>query len=359
MEAAIIMNNGKLETICVYCGSADHIHPDYLQAAYEMGACLAHRGIRLVYGAGKTGLMGAVANGALQAGGTVLGVLCENLNLPELIHTGLTGLELVPTIQQRKARMSELAQAFIALPGGFGTFDELFETLTWAQIGLHTKPIGLLDTRGYFQPLLKMVEHALQEGFIYPEHAQLIAHAAQPTDLLAALEAYQQPTGLERWLTRDSEEKSEPMFWQRFTAAHPEMAGRGHTAWSFGNTPEMADRLGMLVVQGVKTATTSLIWSFEQEGEALPRPGDLSLILDGQKRPLCVIETLEANVRAFDEVDDRFAFDEGEGDRSLDYWRRVHWEFFSGECTALGRQPYGQMPVVCERFRVVYCEADS
>jgi uncharacterized protein (TIGR00730 family) len=188
--------------ITVYCGSANGIHPDYYQAAFLMGKTLAEHHIGLVFGAGKTGLMGAVADGALQAGGEVTGIIPGGLNTPQLVHAGLTHLEILPTIQQRKARMSELADAFIALPGGFGTFDELFETLTWAQIGLHHKPVGLLNTRGYFNPLVTLIDHTLNEGFIYPEHRQLICQAALPEDLLTALGQYESPDGLERWVNR-------------------------------------------------------------------------------------------------------------------------------------------------------------
>lgn len=203
------MTKPEIRNVCVYCGSADQIDAVYYQAAQALGGLLARTGKRLIFGAGKTGLMGAVADGALQAGGEVTGVLCENLNTPALAHTGLTKLEVVETIHQRKARMSALADAFIALPGGFGTFDELFETLTWAQIGMHHKPVGLLNTRGYFDPLLAMVDHALAEGFIYAEHRLLLVSAAEPAGLLAALEDYRQPDGLDRWLTReDRPEKS-------------------------------------------------------------------------------------------------------------------------------------------------------
>jgi len=198
------MPKRSLQSICIYCGSADNIHPEYYQAAEEMGRALAGHGIRLVYGAGKTGLMGAVAEGVLRAGGWVTGVVCESLNTPNLIHAGLSQLEIVADIQLRKARMSALADAFIALPGGFGTFDELFETLTWVQIGLHQKPVGLLNTRGYFDPLLAMVEHALAEGFIYAEHRMLLAHSPEPQALVDALQDYSLPAGLDRWLTRDS-----------------------------------------------------------------------------------------------------------------------------------------------------------
>ncbi len=196
------MERAKLATVCVYCGSADGVNPEYYQAAGEMGRALARHGVRLVYGAGKTGLMGALAEGALQAGDEVIGVVPENLNTPVLIHANLTRLEVLADIQQRKARMSALADAFIALPGGYGTFDELFETLTWAQIGLHAKPVGLLNTRGYFGPLLSMVEHAREEGFIYAEHRALLVSEDTPEALIAALEAHRPPPGLERWVNR-------------------------------------------------------------------------------------------------------------------------------------------------------------
>lgn len=192
----------RYRSICVYAGSADHLRAEYLDAAYQLGTLLAQRKIRLVYGAGKTGMMGAVAEGALEAGGEVCGVVPAHLNLPHLIHDHLTQLEVTEDIHQRKARMSDLAEAFIALPGGYGTFDELFETLTWAQLGLHSKPVGLLNTLGYFDPTLEMVRHAMREGFIYPEHEQLLVSAADPAALLDQLEAFTPPSDLDRWITR-------------------------------------------------------------------------------------------------------------------------------------------------------------
>lgn len=190
------------KSICVYCGSADGLRDEYYQAAFKMGQVLAQEKITLVYGAGKTGLMGAVANGALEAGGAVIGVVPENLNESQLIHAQLTALEVVADIQLRKARMSQLADAFIALPGGFGTFDELFETLTWAQIGLHSKPIGLLNTLGYYDPLIKLVDHALAENFIYDEHKVLLVSENDPKGLLDCLQTYEAPKNLHRWITR-------------------------------------------------------------------------------------------------------------------------------------------------------------
>jgi uncharacterized protein (TIGR00730 family) len=192
-----------IQNICVYCGSADRLHPDYLAAAREMGATLARRKLRLVYGAGSTGLMGALADGALQAGGEVIGVIPGYFNTPRLAHTRLTRLEVVETIHQRKARMVELADAFIALPGGYGTLEELLEVLTWAQIGLHSKPVGLLNSRNYFDLFLNLVEHACQEGFIYDEHQALFVCAEHPADLLDALFNHRPPPDLERWVNRD------------------------------------------------------------------------------------------------------------------------------------------------------------
>ncbi len=192
----------EIRAICVYGGSADGLAQPYLDAAERLGRVIARSGIHLVYGAGKTGLMGAVAQGALAAGGAVTGVVPKSLDLPPLIHRGLTRLEVTADMHSRKARMSVLADAFIALPGGYGTFEELFETLTWAQIGLHTKPIGVLNTRRYFDPLLALIEHAIAEGFIYPEQRLLLLDDEEPEALLEKLRGFTPPPGLERWLNR-------------------------------------------------------------------------------------------------------------------------------------------------------------
>lgn len=195
--------NHSIRSICVFCGSAENINQEYIVAAEWMGNLLARAGIRMVYGAGKTGLMGAVADGMLRAGGEVIGIVPHNLNTPRLIHSNLTQLEIVSDIHTRKARMSELAEGFIALPGGFGTLDELFETLTWAQIGLHQKPIGLLNTRNYYRPLMSMVEHARQEGFIYNEHKLLLVIENDPPTLLSSILSFNYPDNLERWVKRE------------------------------------------------------------------------------------------------------------------------------------------------------------
>ena len=192
-----------MKSICVYCGSSDEISQDYLQAASELGKMLAERGLQIVYGAGSTGMMGALADAALEAGGEVIGVIPELFNTPQLAHANLTRLEVFEGMHTRKARMAELADAFIALPGGFGTLDELFEIITWAQIGLHAKPIGLLNTRRYFDPLLVFLQHVREEGFMYAEHGGLYVHAEEPAELLKALMDYRPPEGLARWVDRE------------------------------------------------------------------------------------------------------------------------------------------------------------
>jgi uncharacterized protein (TIGR00730 family) len=191
----------KMKSICVYCGSSDDVHPDYLAAAGRTGETLARRGLRLVYGGGRTGLMGALADGVLAAGGEVIGVIVETMNTPALAHGSLTRLEVTASIHQRKARMYELADGYLALPGGFGTFDELFETLTWGQIGEHQKPVGLLNVNAYFDPLIAMIEHAVREGFVFPEHRRSLACESEPAALLDALARYEHPAeAVRRWM---------------------------------------------------------------------------------------------------------------------------------------------------------------
>ena len=195
--------NSSIKSICVYCGSADNLDPIYYAAAAQVGTLLAAGGYRLIYGAGKTGLMGALADSVLRAGGEVVGITPKNLNTPQLIHANLTHLEVVSDIHFRKARMSALADAFIALPGGYGTLDEFFETLTWSQIGLHSKPIGLLNTNHYYDPLLEMINRARQEKFIFEEHESLFVHDCEPAALLDKLITFQGPQGLNHWVNRN------------------------------------------------------------------------------------------------------------------------------------------------------------
>jgi uncharacterized protein (TIGR00730 family) len=193
-----------MESICVFCGSSDAVSPDYLAAARQMGQVLAGRGIRLIYGGGKTGLMGAVADGALEAGGEVVGVMIPSMNTPALAYTKLTRMDVVPDMHARKARMHELSDGYIALPGGFGTFDELFETLTWGQTGAHEKPVGLLNVRNYYAPLLAALEHAVKEGFVFHEHLNALAYESDPEKLLDAMSNHRYPhEAVKRWMRED------------------------------------------------------------------------------------------------------------------------------------------------------------
>jgi uncharacterized protein (TIGR00730 family) len=191
-----------MKTICVYCGSSDRMSDEYLQAARQMGSVIARHRFALAYGAGCTGMMGAVADAALEAGGVVIGVIPRMFNTPALMHNGLTRLEIVENMHTRKQRLVDISDAFIALPGGYGTFEELFEVLTWAQIGLHNKPVGILNVQHYYDPLLSAIDHAREAGFMYAEHQSLFVCAEQPDDLLRKLVSYQYPDGMERWLTR-------------------------------------------------------------------------------------------------------------------------------------------------------------
>ncbi|WKZ36912.1 MAG: TIGR00730 family Rossman fold protein [Anaerolineales bacterium] len=190
-----------MKSICVFCGSSDAVHADYKTAAFHLGVTLAQRGIRLIYGGGRTGLMGEVANGTLSAGGEVIGVIIPSMNTPALAHTGLTRMEVAPDMHGRKARMHELADGYIALPGGFGTWDELFETITWAQTGAHEKPVGLLNVKQYYDPLLAAMDHAVAEGFVFSEHRKSVFCESTPDELLEKMAKYQHPRGaVKRWL---------------------------------------------------------------------------------------------------------------------------------------------------------------
>ena len=168
--------------MAVYCGSADGANPEFLHAARLLGQALAEAGVGLVYGGAGVGLMGAVADAALARGAQVIGILPAILEGREIAHTGLTQLELVPTMHERKARMHALADAFIALPGGFGTLDEMLEAITWAQLGLHEKPCILLNTAGYWNGLLAFLDSAVAAGFVKPANRDLVRVAASPLE---------------------------------------------------------------------------------------------------------------------------------------------------------------------------------
>ena len=193
-----------MKSICVFCGSSDNVSAEYLSAANEMGRMLAERGIRLVYGGGKTGLMGAVATGALAAGGEVIGIIIETMNTSALAQKDLTRMDVTPDMHARKARMHQLAEGYIALPGGFGTFDELFEARTWGQIGAHEKPIGLLNVKNYYVPLLAALDHAVDEGFIFREHRDALYCDAEPQKLLDAMNEHKHPReAVRRWMRQE------------------------------------------------------------------------------------------------------------------------------------------------------------
>jgi uncharacterized protein (TIGR00730 family) len=188
-----------MRRVCVFCGSSPGANPAYLEAARAMGRALAGRRIGLVYGGGSVGLMGALADAALAGGGEVVGVIPRALQLRELAHAGLTHLHVVGSMHERKAKMAELAQGFVALPGGMGTLEELAEVLTWAQLGLHARPIGLLDVAGYYGPIVSFLDRAVQEGFVKAEHRQLLTVAGDPGTLLDRFDAWQ-PVAVERWI---------------------------------------------------------------------------------------------------------------------------------------------------------------
>jgi hypothetical protein len=191
-----------MQRVCVFCGSSTGVRPVHAEAARAMGAALVRRGLGLVYGGGNVGLMGIVADTVLERGGEVIGVIPEALMARELGHQGLTELRVVGSMHERKALMAELAGAFIALPGGFGTFEELCEVITWTQLGLHRKACSVLDVDGYYAPLLALFDHAVTEGFIRPQHRALVIAESDPDRLLDRLAAFR-PPALAKWIGRD------------------------------------------------------------------------------------------------------------------------------------------------------------
>ncbi len=188
-----------MNRICVFCGSSPGSSPVYVQMARKLGRTLARRGIALVYGGGSIGLMGAIADAALGEGGEVIGVIPRALQLRELAHPRLSALHVVGSMHERKARMAEMADAFVALPGGMGTLEEFAEVLTWAQLGLHRRPCGLLDVAGYYDPLVDFFDRAVVLGFVRPEHRRIVLIEREPEALLDALAAYE-PPAVERWI---------------------------------------------------------------------------------------------------------------------------------------------------------------
>jgi len=190
-----------LRTICVFCASSPGTDPRYVAAARTFGSVLAQSGRRVVYGGGNTGLMGALADGVLSVGGEIVGVMPRHLVEREVAHRGLTRLDIVSSMHERKARLAEVADAFVALPGGLGTLEEFTEIWTWGQLGLHRKPYGILDVAGYYTPLLDFLDHALAQGFVRPEHRAMVHVSEDPSALLEAME-HAPPPALPKYLDR-------------------------------------------------------------------------------------------------------------------------------------------------------------
>ncbi|MCK6412260.1 MAG: TIGR00730 family Rossman fold protein [Azonexus sp.] len=198
-----------MKSICVFCGSNAGHHTLYRQTAEQLGRLLAARGIELVYGAGNIGLMGAVADACLAAGGQVTGIIPQALMGKEVAgcavdHRALTRIEVVDSMHTRKARMAELSDGFIALPGGFGTFEEFCEILTWGQLGFHVKPMGLLNVNGFYDPLLAMFDRAVADGFLRPQNRAMALCSDEIDDLLAQMTAYR-PEPVDKWLKEEKQ----------------------------------------------------------------------------------------------------------------------------------------------------------
>ena len=190
-----------MKRVCVFCGSSTGARADYAEAARALAAELARRQLGLVYGGGSVGIMGVLADAALAAGVEVIGVIPRPLASRELLHTGLTELRLVASMHERKATMAALADAFIALPGGLGTLEELLEMLTWSQLGIHDKPLALLNVAGYWDALVQLFDHAARERFVRPEYLAFLLTADTPSALLDRLASWNAPTLPRAWLT--------------------------------------------------------------------------------------------------------------------------------------------------------------
>ena len=188
-----------MKRICVFAGSSSGTLSSFTEQARELGKAIAQNNLEIVYGGSKKGLMGELANSALQHGGKVVGIMPSLLFRGELVHTGLTELIEVADMHERKGKMSELADAYIALPGGFGTFEELFEVVSWSQLGIHQKPIGLLNVENFYTPLLEMIDHAVKCGFVKEEHKALMVSANEGSALIKNLQEFSRPQMDEKW----------------------------------------------------------------------------------------------------------------------------------------------------------------
>lgn len=193
-----------MRRICVFCGSNSGSSPTYALAAAELGRQLAARKIGLVYGGSNVGLMGTCADAVLASGGEVAGVIPQSLVDREVAHRGITDLRVVQTMHERKALMADMSDAFIAMPGGYGTFDELCEILTWAQLGIHSKPVGLLNTLGFWDPFLTFLDHAVTHGFLKPAHRQLLKTRAGTGELLDMLLSGEPLPAQSKWMNPES-----------------------------------------------------------------------------------------------------------------------------------------------------------
>jgi uncharacterized protein (TIGR00730 family) len=191
--------------VCVYAGSAPGADPDYVEASRAIVGELARRGAGVVYGGGSNGLMGVLADAALEAGGDVTGVIPRFLDDREVAHHGVTDLRVVETMHERKMLMADLADAFLVLPGGIGTLEEVVEMLSWSQLGLHRKPIGLFDVGGFWEPLVALLDHMTTEQFVGLDHRRLLLSSSDPLGLLDAMEAWEAPKLSRRWLTDDDQ----------------------------------------------------------------------------------------------------------------------------------------------------------
>jgi uncharacterized protein (TIGR00730 family) len=199
----------KLKSLCVYCGSSPGLRASYVKTAEAFGRLIAAEGITLVYGGGNVGLMGAIADSVLQGGGQVIGVIPEQMVAKELAHNGLTELHSVGSMHERKLKMAELSDAFVALPGGVGTMEEIFEVFTWTQLGIHSKPCGFLDVERYYAPLFQFLDHMAEQRFVKQEHFASLIRGDDPGDLLVKLRNYT-PAVIEKWIDRKPNKLIQP-----------------------------------------------------------------------------------------------------------------------------------------------------
>jgi len=206
----LILTSSLLETIVprnlssvgVYCASSPGVDPGFAEAAESLGRLLARRDIRLIYGGGRVGLMGVLADAVLAEGGVVHGVITRDLKEKEVAHLGLTTLQVVTTMHERKAAMADQSDAFVMLPGGFGTLDEFFEVVTWSQLGIHIKPCGILNVNGFFDPLLELFKLATLQRFLRPEHRDMVVIESDPESMIDRLGSWT-PVAVDKWLDRD------------------------------------------------------------------------------------------------------------------------------------------------------------